>query len=258
MSISSKLATISQNMDRVFDKGRSKGYVEGYEKANSESNEAEWNKFWDRYQDGGKRTKYGYAFYNPGKAWGIENFKPKYNITCKGDASACFYAWEGLANNVNFKDVIVDREIKIDTSEATNMSNFMAYSTNIVGELPTISFESAGANTAGAFHGVGVTKIEKVIVTANTNFDRFFQYCYNLEEVIIEGVIAKNGLNVSYSKNLNARSLESFVRALSTTTTGLTITFPSTAPNTFCTYLEQDSAWDDLIAQRKNWTFAYA
>lgn len=218
--------------------------------------DAEWNKFWDRYQDGGKRRKYGYAFYNPGKGWGIENFKPKYDIICEADASACFYAWEGLPNDVNFKDLIVDRGIKIDTSKATNMSNFMAYSTNIVGELPTISFESANANTAGAFHGVGVTKIEKVIVTANTDYNRFFQYCYNLQEVIFEGVIGKSGLNLSYSSYLNADSLESVIECLSDTTSGLSVTLPSTAQATY-EAKHGTNSWYDLIDLKRNWSISW-
>ena len=248
MSIAEKLTTVAGNVPKVYEAGKNE----------------EWSSFWDAYQQNGNRRHYAYAFRNTSnvRGWNKTNFKPKYDIICEGDAEQCFYSWgdQTAENAVNIGEILKKQGITIDTSRATNLTNFMAYGYMIVGELPTISFESAGSNTIGAFHGVKVTKIEKVIVTEDTNFQRFFIYNGNLEEVIFEGVIAKGNLDMKDSRKLNAKSLKSIIDCLSPSTTGLTVTLPSTAEANYNANPPEGApqTWAELVATKSNWTIAYA
>ena len=249
MSIASKLSTISQNVDTLYNKAYTKGYAEGNK---------EWDRFWDTFQQKGKRTAYNFGFINCDKNWDATNFRPKYHIIMEGNASNAFYTWQNLAEPVDIGAILKAQGVTIDTSKATNLQNLFAYGTSLVGSLPTIDLSSAGSSTNTMFLGAMVTTIEKLIVTTATSFTNMFNRCYNLENIVIEGTIAQNGLDLSACKKLSGPSLESVVRALSTTTSGLSVKFPNTADDTYGKYLNQDSAWNDLIADRSNWTFAYA
>jgi hypothetical protein len=109
-----------------------------------------------------------------------------------------------------------------------------------------------------------LTKLELNNVREDCTFDRAFSYLY-LTELIISGIIGNNGVNLQWSKSLTADSLKSIINALSTTTTGLTITLPTTAQSK---YDEKygEGAWLDFAGDgttahpgiRPNWTIAYA
>ncbi len=241
MSIAQKLTEIAENVPKVFEAGK----------------KAEYDTFWDSFQQNGNRRQYINGFYSSCKCWSKANFKPKYDIICEGDTSRCFYAWESLPEGVNIGAILKEQGVTLDTSKATNMTAFMAYGYDIIGELPTISFESAGANTTGALRSVAVTKIEKLIVTEQTNFSNMFLYCYNLKEIEFEGTVANDKLDLSYSKALSAQSLESVILALSTETSALTVKLPNTAQATYDA-ANGDGAWEALLATRQNWRFEYA
>jgi hypothetical protein len=242
MSISEKLTAVAENTTRLYNAGK----------------DAEWNAFWDRFQDYGNRRSYNFAFINGGNNWDITNFKPKYDIIMEGNASNAFYVWQTLSTTVDIGAILKAQGVTIDTSKATNAQNLFAYGTRIVGSLPTIDLSSAGGNTGGIFNSVKVTTIDKLIVTEATTYGNMFRDCTNLVNIIFEGTIAQSGLDLSACKSLSGASLESVVRSLSTTTSGLTVTFPNTADATYSEYLEQDTAWVDLIAQRSNWDIKYA
>ena len=79
----------------------------------------------------------------------------------------------------------------------------------------------------------------------------------------VEGsVIGKNGFDVQYSTSLTRQSIENIIAALSTTTSGLTVTISKAAVNTaFETATDaadgaSSQAWNDLIATRANWTIS--
>ncbi len=241
MSIAEKLVTVAENVPKVYEAGK----------------KAEYDAFWDTFQQNGTRRRYSLAFTNSGRAWNSTNFKPKYDIICEGDASYCFYAWENLSAKVDVGGILKAQGVTLDTSKATSLNDFFAYGKSIVGELPVISLESAGANTREMFRGVLATKIEKLIVTEQTNFSNMFLYCSNLAEIEFEGTIATGELNMSSCKNLSAASLKSIIDALSLTTTGLTVTLPTTAQTTYDA-ANGDGAWAQLVATKANWTVAYA
>lgn len=224
---------------------------------------SEYDAFWDSFQKNGERRYYYYAFLNSGFGWSKKTFKPKYDIICEGSASQCFYAWENTEETINFGAVLKQQGVILDTSRATNVSNFFAYGKSFIGEFPTISCENAGANTNGLFRGCKVSKIEKLIVTEQTSFDASFSGCYELVDIVFEGTIAKGNLNTSSCTKLSKASIISVISHLSDTTTGLTVTLSKTAVDD--AFEEEGGAvgsvsseWDALVATKPNWTIALA
>ncbi len=274
--ISEKLITIAENERKVYESGHEKGvaygykigtadgYFSGFQEGKTQGLEEgynlHYNEFWDVFQQNGTRRKYDSAFYNPHHGWDGTTFDPKYDIICEGSATQMFYAWENLNTNADIGAILKRNGITINTSQATNLVNFMAYGKSIIGTLPTISCESAKANTKAMFRNVQITKIEKLIVTELTDFTDMFLYCSNLAEIEFEGTIATGALNMSSCKNLNAASLYSIINALSASTSGLTITLPTTAEANYNANPPAGApqTWAALIATRQNWSYAYA
>lgn len=205
------------------------GFKESVEKVYEAGKKAEYDAFWDNFQNYGARRYYFTTFSNNNTSiWSCKNFKPKYDIICEGDCRQCFYAWERNIEPTDIGAILKKQGVILDTSKATNLIDFFSYGYSIIGELPTISCESAGANTARLFRGVAVTTIEKVIVTEQTIYTDWFLYSGNLENIVFEGTIAQNGLNFKDCKKLSKDSHISIVNAFSITAT-ISATFSKVA-----------------------------
>jgi hypothetical protein len=94
--------------------------------------------------------------------------------------------------------------------------------------------------------------IRELNVTANTAFSTTFANCASLRSLTMSGTIGKNGFDVQHSYVLNKASIESIIKALSATTSGLTVTLSETAVNNAFTAEE----WDALEATKTNWTIS--
>ncbi|MBE6571228.1 MAG: hypothetical protein E7656_03135 [Ruminococcaceae bacterium] len=241
MSISEKIKSIIQNEQKVYDAGK----------------KAEYDSFWDSYQLNGARTDYSGAFACPNDqmSWTAENFKPKYDIIIEKSGSQCFYLWEHTAP-IDLGGILAAQGVRLDTSKATTLHNFMKYGYGICGVLPTIDCSSAGSNTTAMFYGCKITGIEKLVVTDKTVFTDMFNYCYELCDLVIEGKISTGALNLKYSTGLSADSIKSVIDALSDSTTGLSLTLPAAAQTTYAAKYGQ-SAWNTLIDTKRNWTIAF-
>lgn len=248
MTIAEQITRAKTDLDRAYEAGK----------------KSEYDAFWDAFQLNGERRSYYYAFLNTGYGWSKKTFKPKYDIICEGSASQCFYAWEDANDTINFGAVLRQQGVILDTSRATNISNFFAYGKSFVGEFPTISCENAGTNTNGLFRGCMVSKIEKLIVTEQTSFDTSFSGCSELVDIVFEGTIAKGNLNMRSCTKLTKASIISIMEALSTTTTGLTVTLSKTAVDTAFAAEGETSGgiyreeWGNYVLARPNWTIALA
>ena len=105
-------------------------------------------------------------------------------------------------------------------------------------------------------------RIRKLIITETTTFKIAFTDCGALISIDeIEGAIGNN-LSLAWSTLLNKDSITNLINALSTNTTGLTITFSKTAVNNaFGIDIDDDSTWTfewmALRDTKSNWTFAY-
>ena len=110
-----------------------------------------------------------------------------------------------------------------------------------------------------AMHTIDVLRSDE-----NTAWNNAFSACKALQNLTIEGTIAKNGFSVSACVSLSKKSIESIIAALSTTTTGLTVTFSAASVNKAFETSEgandgsTSTEWTALTAEHNNWTIALA
>lgn len=222
MSIAEKLTTIAENEQRVYNAGFAKGNSEGYDfgfqtgslAGEEQGKQAERDWFWDTMQQNGNRTDYLYAF--AGNIWSDETYDPKHTITPTTNAQL-MYAYSR----------ITDTKVDIDMTAATTIYNCAEAFSNAM-QLKTI---------------------RKLIVDERIPMHNHFTGCTALQNITIEGVIARN-VNVSACP-LTRASIENVVGALSDTVTGRTATFKTAAVDAAFTAEE----WTALTASKPNWTF---
>ena len=180
---------------------------------------AQQDKFWDIYQGNGVAKGYSYAF--AGNAWKDDIYTPKYDIVVNYTAAYMYYDTR-----------ITDTKIVIDLASGA-------------GSRSTSNMFNAASN---------LKTIKKLIVSKTTPFaSSTFQNCTALQNIDIEGVIGVNGFDIHWSKDLTAESIDSIVRALSTTTSGLTITLPYGAWTTHASAYGAPNT-NELWESRSNWT----
>lgn len=243
MSLTQNIARAKTDYDEVYEAGK----------------QAQYDEFWDMYQANGNRTEYSTAFV--GNGFNFDNFYPKYDIKPVGNAERMFYAWENksLPNQTNQKGSLKARleecGVVLDTSKVTYFSHMFNYGRFT--ELPTIDMTSA-RDTSGVFSNSwgALEYIEKVIVIETTPFSNCFNYSLGIIQVIFEGTIGQNGLNLSWSTKLNKASITSIINCLSTTTSGLSVTLSLTAVKTAFNTTDPSTCteWQTLIGTRANWT----
>ena len=209
MGVKEEFLQLKEDFDEVYEAGK----------------QAEQDAFWDMFQNGGKRNAYGSAF----ARWGAEYIRPKYKIipTDSNSASATF------ENCVNLKKVeaqYFDFSQKADAA-SNNAGCYYTFNgcNNLeeiedIGLLPQRNYYSAFANC------YKLKTIAKMGVSENTIFNaNTFKSCNLLENLTIDGTIGQNNFNLKDSTKLSKASITSVINALSSTTSGLTVTFSKTA-----------------------------
>lgn len=215
-----------------------------------------WNTFWDNFQKNGTRTRYdrGFAF---SESWNDAIFYPKYDINCVASAGYLF----GETKITNLKSRLEECGVKLDTSRATNLVEAFAWSGSIT-HIPAISFEGLTSAASYTFSSGSIVEIEKLILRSDgsNTFSGTFSTTSKLEQMLVEGVIGQNGFNVSVCTKLNKASITSIIRALSTTTSGLSVSLSLNAvKKAFETSSgtnngNTSAAWTALANTRTNWT----
>ena len=258
MNITEKVLRQKQDFDDVYEAGKKAEYDAIYDIIKPLENcvnggtvdaKSWYDEFWDEYQDYGNRTNYGYAFC---MAWNDVTFKPKYDIKPINtyDADSMFQ----YAHITNLTELLNKQGVKLDFSECERLS--ATFDRSNITDIPPIDAKNIKSMTMVFYSCNKLTKLELNNVREDCTFDRAFSYLY-LTDLIISGVIGNNGVNLQWSKSLTADSLKSIINALSTTTTGLTITLPATAQANYEAVYGTGS-WGVLVATRSNWTIAYA
>ena len=181
-----------------------------------------YDEFWDNFQENGKKIHYAYAFSFAG--WNDNIYNPKYPI---------------IVNNVN------------------GIANMFFWNRGITDTKVHIS--NTGTMIA-AFANSFIERIPSLEVNGVTDYSSAFLNCDRLKVLNLSGVIDINGFDIHWSTGLTADSLYSIIQALSTTTTGLTITLPTTAQANYNANPPEGApaTWAELVAARSNWTIAYA
>jgi hypothetical protein len=187
---------------------------------------AELDRFWDIYQQNGNRQRYDYAF--AGNGWADEVYKSiKYDITSPSLISGLY----------RFNEYITDTIKPIDCKNFVPLNYVFAEATKL--------------------------KIIRTLkVYSKNTFTGVFGSCKSLEELYIEGVIGQNGFNVQWSTKLSHDSLMRIINALSTETSGLSVTLSKTAVNKAFETNEgandgsTSAEWLALANTKSNWTIS--
>lgn len=259
-SIADKLEQIARNEQLIYNAGVEKGKAEVgegiYEEGFEAGKKSEYDAFWDSYQEYGNRTTtYEYAFARNG--WTDVTFKPKYDLIVKSTANQMFYT----SYITNLKKTLSDCGVVLDTSEATNFNGMFQQARTT--HVPTLDMRKA-TSTSHAFSYSYIEEIEKIIVAETVPWQSAFMNCSRLKHLFVEGVIGQNGFNVQWSTMLSRESIESIINALSTTTSGLTVTLSKKAVDAAIKLAEPDDDstssgwWAWLIGTRPNWTISLA
>ena len=231
MNIAEKTLRLKQDFDDVFEAGK----------------KAEYDGFWDMFQDGGNRTNYTGAF----RDWTATTINPKYPIR----TTSLYEIFSNCGKLEALPELISANENGAFNSCYTAFQMCLKLKSIDIDVINSATASSAWTSTFR--YCQELVSIKKLGVLESQPFNRTFDYCVSLENITIDGTIGQNGFDIHWSTRLSADSLESIINALSTTTTGLTITLPSVAESNYDT--EKDAgAWNTLVATRSNWTIAYA
>ena len=215
MSIAEKLTTIAENQQKVYDAGKT------YQN----------NELWKAITADGTRTIYGDAFRY--QQWDKNNFLPTYDIK-PTNASMMFRSVDPGSDElqVDMEELEQKQGIRFDFSNCTNFSYTFAgglFNTLNVIDMSLCTGASSGNYVFyGAYTGSRrVRKINRLIFSENTKpHSTWFGYCYDLNYIGFEGVLAQNGLDVS-SSSLDKESIISLINILkdySEDTSGTTYT----------------------------------
>ena len=236
MDIAEKVLRQKQDFDDVYKAGK----------------KAEYDAFWDMIQDYGNRTNYNTAF----ARWNCEYVRPKYKVIAKDGQSA----GSVFSNMLELKKVeakYFDFSQK-ETGANHNTGYYYTFSgCSKIEEIEDIGLVPQYSYVYSFGYCYKLHTIAKMGVDENTAYTKTFEKCEALENITIEGTIGQNGFDIRWSTKLSADSLKSIINALSTTTTGLTITLPKTAQANYEAVYGSGS-WATLTATKSNWTIAYA
>lgn len=221
-----------------------------------------YDDFWDRYQQNGKRTGYLCAFCESG--WNTETFKPKYDIK-PTTAYMMFRNFNRVTGStpIDMVELCEKQGIVFDTSKITT-GTYIFQNANI-SRLGTISLISMSAFENIFLQCSNLITIEELDfgTTGKQIWYTVFNGCKKLANInSAKGVIGQSA-NLSECP-LTAQSIKNIVNALSSTTSGKTITLNKTAVNTaFNIDVDDESTWGEgteyyeLRHSKDNWTFSY-
>ena len=206
MSIAEKITRAKADLDAVYAAGK----------------KAEYDTFWDGLQDYGNRDSYAYAFVR----FSDEMFYPKYDIK---PTTAPLIFTRSKINNI--KQRLAECGVTLDFSSAAYLNSAFEFcETTQVGIIDTRSATTLDLCFNSA---TKLVEIEKLILKddGSQTVNNILIYCHALKHITVEGVIGKNGFSAAQSTLLTKESITSIINALSTTTSGLTVTVSKTAVN---------------------------
>ena len=238
--------------------GEIDGRMQGIEQGIEQGKQAEYDRFWDSLQQNGTRTDYTYGF--AGLGWNRSNFLPKYDLA-PSTFNTCFYSlnrndadWESF----DLVEHLAKLGVAFDTSQCTNLVSLFMWAW--VGRIGVFDCTGTTTHSLTSTFGYGKIKtIDKLIVKPENVFNNTFQNQAELVNITFEGTIG-NAISFQWSTKLSKASIESVVGHLSTTTSGLSVTFSKTAVNKAFETSEganngsTSAEWTALVNTRPNWT----
>ena len=253
-----KPSEMASGIYSVLMKGFSDGTAEGIERGKEQGKQEEYNEFWDSQQANGniKACAGLYA----GGGWNVDTFKPKHKLTPHPITSMnmFYFCNYGNASIIDFRPY----KHLFDFSSITNAAYLFdnAWVDYIEADLSnattlTNAFEE-GYNPGKKTH------LTLKISEKATSLSGAFLYLSKLTDLtFMEGSVIAASIDLKDSP-LNKASFESVMRALSTATTGKTITVKKTAVNKAYETSEgaddgsTSAEWLDWAVGRPNWTIS--
>ena len=217
-----------------------------YEKGKEDEND----RFWDDIQQKGNRNNYQACFMQ----WGAKTITPKYKIR-----TGTLYQLIAYCKELEY--------VVWDMIECTSDSFASAYNFAInCSKLKSIDMDinvskaTTTSGMTGAFQDcTELERIQKIITSANIQYNTTFKNCNSLKEIEFDGIIGQS-IDFQHSP-LNRASLENIVEHLSPTSTGQIVTFKKTAVGAaFDTTGNSDgyesAVWELIVASKSNWTIS--
>ena len=207
-----------------------------------------YNMFYKTYPDGEMNYAFaGFAWNNPAVFRPNRNLKPT-------NAQNMFSYWNN-GGRIDLVEHFAELGISLDFSNCEVM-NSCFYTNTSVTRLGVIDLTKAGKYAQAIFYTASnLVTIEEIIIPDNvTSLNNTFGYCYNLQNIKVSGVIPV-AVSFQWSTKLSKVSITSIINALSSTTSGLTVTLSKTAvTNAFGSTTATE--WTTLIATKSNWTIS--
>ena len=202
-----------------------------------------YDTFWDVKQNNGEPMDCSYAYYGAG--WNDANFNPKHNFRPTGLGYAFAYS--------QITDIAGRLESLGKTFDTSNMTGGIPYVLNnsYSKTFPTINCINL-ANLNDVFRYAKQLRTASFEnVKATQQWINAFASCGELVDLNIEGVIGQS-VNFDCGK-LSKSSILNIFAVLSTTASGMSVTFKATAINAAFGGTASEE-WQALIATRSNWT----
>lgn len=243
MNIAEKLATIAENMQKVFAAGK----------------QTEYDDFWDSLQFKGNRWDYNRAFSN--SCWNEKTFKPKYSLHC----ASCEEMFMKFNHDATFGAVDLS-ELDITTDKSVSFK-YMFWNAN-VSHIPSLDMRNASDSIYNAFSW-SQTAFESPLVSIDEikiiQGIQFSKECFyrqkNLRKLILSGVLSTS-IWLQDCDSLSKESIISIINAMATDNTGNSATFSKNAVNvafettTGAADGIKSKEWLDLISTKTNWTIS--
>lgn len=251
----STLANAFRSKLGITDKINAQNFPDKVNEVYDKGKYDEWSEVWDSIQQNGARKNYNYMFRS--QSWNDTSFKPKYDIK----PSSCNAMFARAAINdlesCLAKGGINGEGVALDLSNSTDVAEL--FGTSDITVAPELNFSKS--NPASVFYNcTKLHTVRKFIINKSRAYSYTFYYCTALTNIKFEGEIGKT-ISFQYSP-LNTASIVSIVECLASDVTGQTLTLKQTAVNamSFPFTSEQSgityNSWDELIANKTNWTFS--
>ncbi len=216
--------------------------------------QAEYNEFWDAALDPSLNWQQRFT----GAVWNDTTFKPNQDIKPTGYANNLFY----LTAITDLAGILEDCGVVLDTSGINGRGDFLFYYNTQMTRIPyldlsNITYQNGINNIFGYCYALHTVEGLRLRDDGNLTMLSSFEQCRELVNIEIYGTIGKE-LYMVHCTKLSIASLTSIMTALSTTTSGLSVTLSKTAVDTAFkngnTPGSEAPDWKDLVLSRSNWT----
>lgn len=230
-----------------YTEGKTDGIAEGIE----QGRKSQYDEFWDDFQNYGQRNSYRFGF--SCSAW--EYIRPKYKVM-PNQSYGVSSIFEMCTKLKKIEAEYFDFS-QVPKGNATASGLHYSFATcSALEEIEDVNLPYSYALTyTFAWCGVLHT-IARLPIAEDTLITNAFDTNYRLKNLTIDGTIGQNGFNVQWSTKLSKASITSIINALSTTTSGLTVTISKTAVNNAFNGGSTGDEWLNLVATKNNWTIS--